>query len=311
MTAGPVIGVVGPTAAGKSDLALDLAERLGGEVINTDSMQVYPGMDIGTAKIPVGQRRGIPHHLLDFLDIDQTASVAAFQRLARAVIEDCHGRAVVPIVVGGSALYTRGVLDEIDFPGTDPAIRARLEQELADHGTPALYERLRQVDPGAAASIEPANSRRIVRALEVIELTGGGFKATMPELKYHYPRTIQIGVRMPRLALDQRIEARVHQMWAQGFVDEVRGLEPRLRGARTASRAIGYAQVLAFLAGEISEAEAQRQTIVATRRFVRRQDAWFLKDPRIHWVDALAGDAVDQALTAIEKVTAASQDRQQ
>ncbi|MGH3370562.1 MAG: tRNA (adenosine(37)-N6)-dimethylallyltransferase MiaA, partial [Nocardioidaceae bacterium] len=252
MTSGPdlpkVVAVVGPTAAGKSDLSLDLAESLGGEVVNTDAMQVYRGMDIGTAKLPVAERRGIPHHLLDMLDVTEPATVAEFQGWARAVIADCRGRGVTPVLVGGSALYTRAILDRFEFPGTDPATRHRLEQELAEVGPEELHRRLAGVDADAAARIIPTNGRRVVRALEVIEITGRSFSASLPELRYQLEGVLQVGVDIPRPVLDERIALRVERMWAAGFVDEVRGLADRgLREGRTAHRALGYQQVLAFL----------------------------------------------------------------
>jgi tRNA dimethylallyltransferase len=295
--AGPVVAVVGATASGKSELALDLAERVGGEIVNTDAMQVYRGMDVGTAKLAPAERRGLPHHLLDLLDVTETASVAEFQRLARAVIADCHRRGVVPVLVGGSALYTRAVLDDFEFPGTDPALRARLDAELEQHGPAALHARLAARDPAAAAGILPSNGRRIVRALEVLELTGGTFTATLPEHHYVYPGAVQVGVDIDRATLDRRIEDRVERMWAEGLVEEVRRLEARgLRDGLTASRALGYQQVLAFLAGELSEEEARVRTTAATRRFARRQDSWFRKDARVHWVAYDDPARVDRAL---------------
>jgi tRNA dimethylallyltransferase len=282
----PVVAVVGPTAAGKSDLSLDLAEALGGEIVNTDAMQVYRGMDIGTAKLPVDQRRGVPHHLLDLLDVSEPANVAQFQRRARAVVDDCRSRGVVPVLVGGSALYTRAVLDRFEFPGTDPGLRSALEEELAELGAGALHARLRGLDPEAAARIVPGNGRRVVRALEVVALTGRPFSASLPELRYYHDRAVQVGVRIPRPVLDERIEARVRRMWDAGLVEEVRRLlDAGLRTGRTANRALGYQQVLAFLDGETSEEEAFDHTVRATRRFARRQEAWFTKDPRVHWVD--------------------------
>jgi tRNA dimethylallyltransferase len=296
-----VVAVVGATAAGKTGLSLDLAERLGGEIVNTDAMQVYRGMDIGTAKLPVAQRRGIPHHLLDLLDVREPATVAGFQRLARAVVEDCRTRGVTPVLVGGSALYTRAVLDRFEFPGTDPAVRARLEAELVEVGSGALHERLRRLDPPAASRIEPANGRRVVRALEVLELTGRPFSASLPEPAYVLD-AVQVGVRIPRPVLDERIEQRVRSMWEAGFVDEVRRLaDAGLREGRTASRALGYAQVLAFLAGECTEQEAFDRTVTGTRRFARRQDAWFGKDRRVRWVD---WDDPERARRAIEACAA-------
>jgi len=288
-----VVAVVGPTAAGKSDLGVDLAERLGGEVVNLDSMQLYKGMDVGTAKLTPAERRGIPHHLLDVWDVTRTASVAEFQRLARAVVDDLVGRGRPPVLVGGSGLYVRAVLDEMDFPGTDPALRARLEAELAESGPVSLHGRLRAVDPDAAARILPTNGRRIVRALEVVELTGRPFAASLPEPSYVYD-AVQIGLDVPRAELDDRIERRVDRMWDQGFVDEVRRLEAQgLREGRTASRALGYAQVLRFLAGEWTERQARDETVRATRRFARRQDSWFRRDPRVHWLAYDRPDLLD------------------
>jgi tRNA dimethylallyltransferase len=292
----PVVAVVGPTAAGKSDLAVELARRLGGEVVNADAMQLYRGMDIGTAKPTTAQQRGVPHHLLDVLDVTQTATVAEFQHLARAAVDRCRAEAVVPVLVGGSALYVRAVLDRFEFPGTDPAVRERLEDELAAVGAPALHARLSAVDPAAAAAILPTNGRRVVRALEVVELTGRPFSATLPSKMYAYDGAVQIGLDVPRDLLDQRIEARVGRMWEAGFVDEVRRLEAGLRRGRTAARALGYAQVLAFLAGESTEQEARERTVRATRRFARRQDSWFRKDPRIDWLPYDTPDLVELAL---------------
>jgi tRNA dimethylallyltransferase len=281
----PVVAVVGPTAAGKSDLAVDLAEHLGGEVVNGDSMQVYRGMDVGTAKVAPAQRRGVPHHLLDVLDVTEPATVAQFQRWARTAVDDCRRRGSTPVVVGGSALYMRAVLDRFEFPGTDHALRARLEQRLAGEGSERLHAELAGQDPQAAADILPGNGRRIVRALEVIALTGRPFSARLPEHAYFYDDVRQVGVDVPRAVLDERIALRVEQMWSAGLVDEVRRLDAAgLRQGRTAARALGYAQVLRFLAGEISEDEAREQTVRATRRFARRQDSWFRKDPRITWV---------------------------
>ena len=297
----PVVAVVGPTAAGKSDVAVELASRLPGEVVNADSMQVYRGMDIGTAKPTPVERRGIRHHVLDVLDVAEPATVAEFQSLARAAIDDCLGRGVLPVVVGGSALYVRAVLDRFEFPGTDPALRARLERDLAVVGARGLHERLINVDPGAAAAILPTNGRRIVRALEVVELTGRPFSATLPSRTYLYDRVVQLGLDVPREVLDRRIEERVDRMWRAGLVDAVRALdEAGLRDSRTARRALGYVQVLAFLAGEYDEAEARARTIQATRRFARRQDAWFRRDPRISWLRFDADDLVDQALDRLD-----------
>lgn len=285
MSQPPVVAVVGPTAAGKSDLAVSMATELEAEVVNGDSMQLYSGMDIGTGKLTEAERRGVPHHLLDILDVTQPATVAEFQAHARAAIAGCRRRGVLPILVGGSALYVRAVLDRFDFPGTDPAVRAHLEQALETHGAGPLHDQLADLDPEAAAEILPSNGRRIVRALEVVTITGRPYRASLPERDYVYDDVHQIGIHVGRDVLDQRIERRVHQMWDQGLVEEVWRLETRgLREGRTASRALGYAQVLQFLAGECTEQEAREQTVRATRRFARRQDSWFRKDPRITWV---------------------------
>ncbi len=299
----PVVAVVGATAAGKTSLSLDLARALGGEVVNTDAMQVYRGMDIGTAKLPESERAGVPHHLLDLLEVTEPASVAEFQTLARGVVHDLRSRGATPVLVGGSALYTRAVLDRFEFPGTDPTLRARLEDECAQVGAAAMHARLATVDPQAAAGIEPANSRRIVRALEVVELTGRPFSATLPVLEYALDSAVQIGVDIDRPTLDARIETRVQQMFADGFVAEVEALLARgLARGRTAGRAIGYAEVTAHLAGELTREEAVERTVIATRRFSRRQDAWFRKDPRIVWVPFDAPDRLEQALAAVRAV---------
>lgn len=295
----PVVAVVGATASGKTGLSLDLAQRLGGEIVNTDAMQVYRGMDIGTAKLPPDERRGIPHHLLDLLEVTEPATVAEFQARARSVVDDCRGRGVTPVLVGGSALYTRAVLDRFEFPGTDPVLRAKLEQELADLGVAALHERLGGLDPAAAARIEPRNGRRIVRALEVIALTGRPFTASLPEQRYVYDRVVQVGLRIPRPVLDERIEARVRRMWEAGFVDEVRRLAGQgLREGRTANRALGYRQVLAHLDGDLTEQQAYDATVAGTRRFARRQESWFLHDARVSWVDWDDPARVDRAVEA-------------
>jgi tRNA dimethylallyltransferase len=300
MEAIPIVAVVGATASGKTGLSVDLAERLGGEVVNTDAMAVYRGMDIGTAKPTPAERRGVPHHLLDVLSVRQPLTVAEFQRDARAVIAEIRGRGSVPVLVGGSALYTRAILDRFEFPGTDAGVRARLEQELAAVGSAELHRRLADLDPEAAERILPENGRRVVRALEVIEITGRPFSASLPRLEYVDPATVQVGVDIDRPTLDQRIERRVAQMFADGFVDEVAALlDAGLAEGRTAARAIGYPEVTAYLAGELSLEEARERTVIATRRFARRQDAWFRKDPRITWVRYDDPDRVDRALALV------------
>lgn len=298
----PIIAVVGATASGKSELALQLAQRLGGEIINTDAMQIYRGMDVGTAKVGAEAQARVVHHLLDQLNVAQTASVAQFQQWALQLIAHCRSRVVAPVLVGGSALYTRAIIDEFEFPGTDPVLRARLNDELAQFGSEVLHQRLQQLDPAAAAQILPTNARRIVRALEVITLTGS-FQAELPAHVYRDPQTVQIGVDLDRAALDVRIEARVEQMWQAGFVAEVEALIAQgLREGVTANRAIGYRQILQYLDGQITEEEAKRRTVVATRRFARRQDSWFRKDPRIVWVHADDPQRLQLALSAIDQL---------
>lgn len=296
-----VIAVVGPTASGKSALALHLAVALGGEIVNADSMQVYRGMDIGTAKPTPDEMDVAPHHGFDLWSPAHEVSVAEFQEVARTAIAEVLRRGVQPIVVGGSGLYVSAILDDLAFPGTDPAVRARWEAELATVGPEALHARLAEVDPAAAAAILPTNGRRVVRALEVIEITGGPFVASLPPPRSIHP-TVRIGIDIPRDALDARIASRVDAMWAAGLVAEVDRLrEEGLASARTASRALGYQQVLAFLDGQITEDEARRQTIEATGRFARRQQRWFRRDARIEWIPYDASDARERALDLVRR----------
>ena len=291
MTSDPTVGViavVGPTAVGKSDLAIELALERDGEVVNADSMQLYRGMDIGTAKLSLEERRGVPHHLLDIWPVTRTATLAEYQALALDAVDDITGRGKAAIVVGGSGMYVHSVIDRWDIPGTDPEVRLQLEAELEASGPEALHQRLASVDPAAAIAILPTNGRRIVRALEVVALRGS-FSAQLPTFEPN-PNVQLIGLRMSRDELDVRVEQRVDRMWQQGFVDEVRALEREgLRQGLTASRALGYSQVLSFLAGDCTEAEARAETVRATRRFVRRQESWFNRDPRIEWQDAHPG----------------------
>ena len=295
----PVVALVGPTATGKTALGVALASRLGGEVVNADSMQLYRGMDIGTAKPDLAERDGVPHHLLDLWHVREAASVAEYRRLARAEVDRLRAAGVVPLLVGGSGLYVRAVLDELDFPGTDPAVRARLEAELAEAGPAALHARLAAVDPAAAAAVLPSNGRRVVRALEVVEITGGPFQATLPEPRRHYPAVV-VGLDREPAELDERVAVRVDRMWAAGLVAEVEALAADgLREGPTASRALGYAQVLAQLDGTLTPAEARERTVSATRRFVRRQRSWFRRDPATTWLDAARPDLVDAALAVI------------
>ena len=288
--------MVGPTGTGKSELGIELAKQVHGEVVNADSMQLYRGMDIGTAKVSPSERRRVPHHLLDIWPVTYPASVAEYQHRARTVIDELHGRGVVPVLVGGSGLYVRAALDRIEFPGTDPQLRTTLETELASIGPVALHERLARRDPAAAAAILPTNGRRIVRALEVVELTGRPFTAALPSYESVYD-VVQIGLDLDDAALDERVDARVERMFAGGLVGEVKTLvDEGLRDGRTASRALGYQQVLAMLDGVIDEAQAIATTAMATRRFVRRQRSWFRRDPRIRWLDAGTPDLPALAL---------------
>lgn len=294
----PLVVVVGATATGKSDLAVRLARELDGEVINADSMQLYRGMDIGTAKLTEAGRKGIPHHLLDIWDVTTTASVAEYQALVNDVIEDIGRRGKTPILAGGSGLYIRAALGDLDFPGTDGAVRRRLEGELGEGGSAPLYARLQAMDPKAAAAILPTNGRRIIRALEVIEISGRPFSATMPGYDTSRP-AVQIGLLADRPELDRRIGARVDRMWAEGFEHEVRTLEAAgLRGGKTASRALGYQQMLRYLDGEWTLDQAREETARATRRFARRQESWFRRDPRVTWL-AAREDPLREALETV------------
>ncbi|MGB8650293.1 MAG: tRNA (adenosine(37)-N6)-dimethylallyltransferase MiaA [Mycobacteriales bacterium] len=289
-----VVAVVGPTAAGKSDLGVALAQALGGEVVNADSMQLYRGMDIGTAKLTAAERQGVPHHLLDVWDVRVTATAAAYQGLCRDALDALDARGVTPVVVGGSGLYVRAALDRMEFPGTDPQLRAELEAELAAHGPGPLHARLKALDPRAAARMEPSNGRRVVRALEVVLLTGA-MPGEMTSYQMHVP-TVYVGLDRPDLA--ERVATRVDRMWEQGLLEEVAGLDG-LREGVTAGRALGYAQALAQLDGLLTEDEAKAQTVTATRRFVRRQRAWFRRDPRVHWL-APGEDLLTQVMKIVD-----------
>jgi tRNA dimethylallyltransferase len=286
----PLIAVVGPTATGKSALALALAQRLGGAVVNADAMALYRGMDIGTAKPTAAEFARVPHHLFDVLDVTQAASVAAYQRATRAVVEELRADGVVPVLVGGSGLYVQAVVDELEFPGTDPAVRAELEAELARVGPGALHTRLAEVDPAAAAVVAAGNGRRIVRALEVVAITGRPFPAQLPVGGRPRYDAVLLGVDRPVDELDARVARRVARMFAAGLVDETRALAAcGLREGRTASRALGYQQVLAALDGDGDLSAAAAATVPATRRFVRRQRSWFRRDRRVHWLVGAAG----------------------
>jgi tRNA dimethylallyltransferase len=289
----PVIAVVGPTGSGKSDLAVSLALELDGEVVNADAMQFYRGMDIGTAKITQAERRGVPHHLLDILDVTQEASVSDFQQQARQLIGEIHARGKRAILVGGSGLYVRAALDVLEFPGTDPQLRQRLEADLAAQGTSALLARLHAVDPVSAGRL--SDDRRIIRALEVYELTGRPFSSFMPQREYVQP-AVQIGLAVDREALRERLARRVYAMVDNGLLAEVRRLDAQgLREGKTAPRALGYSQFLQVIDGTATEVEAAEDTIVATRQFARRQLTWFRADPRISWLDWQDTHLLDRA----------------
>ena len=280
-----LIAIVGPTASGKTALAVPIAKALDGEVVGTDSMQAYRGMDIGTASPTVDEQQGVPHHMINVWDVAQPVSVVEFRDRARLAIDSILARGKVPVVVGGSGLYVRAVLEEMDFPTTDPNVRQRWDERLKQVGAPALHSELADIDPDAAANIEINNGRRIVRALEVIELTGEPFTARLPDPVDRYP-TARFGLRIDREALDERIARRIDAMWDAGFVDEVRRLEADgLRSAPTAAAALGYGPILRFLSGETSESEAREQTVNDTRKFARRQQRWFARDGRIDWRD--------------------------
>lgn len=290
--------IVGATATGKSDLSLALAEATGGEIINADSMQLYCGMDIGTAKLSITERRGIPHHLIDILDVREESSVASYQNEARSIIDDLIQKGIDAIVVGGTGLYVKAILDDLNFPDTDPEVRARIAQEAEELGARIMHERLAKSDPAAAAAIPAENLRRVVRALEVIELTGKPYTANLPrEGSTRYPNAIQIGLVMDREHLRERIDARVERMWEEGLVDEVSGLISHgLLEGKTARAALGYAQIINFLAGEISEIEAKEETKRATRQYARRQETWFSRDERIRWVKGPTNEILQEIL---------------
>ena len=281
-----VIVICGATATGKSDIALDIAEQIGAEIINADSMQLYTGMDIGTAKLSVGQRRGIPHHLLDVLSVKQDSTVAWYQQLAREQISEIHSRNQHVVLVGGTGLYIKAVLDDLNFPDTNPEVRTRLESEAEEYGADSLFTRLQELDPAAALAIDRANTRRIIRALEVIEITGKPFTANLPrEDSSRFPDALQFGLVMEREHLRERIDLRVEKMWEQGFVEEVDALiaDGILEGS-TAQRALGYSALLAMRAGDMTEEEAKEETKRSTRQYARRQETWFSRDKRIQWI---------------------------
>jgi len=281
-----LIVICGATATGKSDLAVTLAHEIDAEIINADSMQLYKGMDIGTAKITMEERKGVTHHLMDLLDVTQDANVAWYQENARAAISEIHGRGKNVIIVGGTGLYIKAILDELNFPDTDPVVRAALELEFATQGIGPLFERLEKLDPAAALAIDRANSRRVIRALEVIKITGKPFTANLPrEESSRYPHAQQFGLVMDRDLLSERISNRVDRMWEQGLVAEVENLMVAgITKGVTAQRALGYAQVIAQIEGKVTEEEAKEETKRATRQYARRQETWFSRDERITWI---------------------------
>ena len=293
-----VIAIVGPTAVGKTALSLELAEKFSAEIINADAMQIYKGMDIGTAKLPVSQRRGIVHHQIDVLDPIEEANVSQYQKQTREIINTLLNKNIQPLLVGGSGLYVNSVLEDLEFPGTNLEVRAKYEEILDEQGVEALYEMLKEIDPIAAQNILPNNARKIVRALEVNEITGKAFNAKLPEPSPIFA-DVRIALDMPRDLLDKRISDRVHQMFEDGFVDEVKRLEKNLRLGKTALRALGYSQVLSLLASEINEDEAITLTINATKKFARRQLSWFRRDPLIHWLDATSPNLYAESLRLI------------
>ena len=295
-----LIVICGATATGKSDLAVALAQQIDAEIINADSMQLYKGMDIGTAKITVQERKAIPHHLLDLLEVTEDANVAWYQQQARDTIAEIHDRGKNAVIVGGTGLYIKAILDELNFPDTDPVVRAELELEFATKGIAPLFERLERLDPAAALAIDKANSRRVIRALEVIKITGKPFTANLPrEESSRYPNAQQFGLVMDRDALSAKISTRVDRMWEQGFVGEAEKLiAAGITNGVTAQRALGYAQVIAQIEGKVSEEEAKEETKRATRQYARRQETWFSRDERITWISP-AQNALERILESI------------
>jgi tRNA dimethylallyltransferase len=278
--------ICGATATGKSDLAVGLAQEIGAEIVNADSMQVYVGMDIGTAKLDETDRGGITHHLLDVLKVNEDSTVAWYQEHARATIDDIHKRGLDAIIVGGTGLYIKAIVDDLNFPDTDPVVRSRLELESIEHGSSLLFERLEKLDPAAALAIDRANTRRIIRALEVIEITGKPFTANLPrEESSRYPAALHFGLSQDRESLDIRVSNRVDSMWDAGLIAEVESLVGQgLREGVTAQKALGYAQVLQMLDGLLTSDQAREETKRVTRQYIRRQDTWFSRDSRLHWL---------------------------
>ncbi|CAB4572084.1 MAG: tRNA (adenosine(37)-N6)-dimethylallyltransferase MiaA [Actinobacteria bacterium] len=299
-----VIVICGATATGKSDLAVALAREIDGEVINADSMQLYKGMDIGTAKITLEEQQGVPHHLMDQLDVTEDANVAWYQEKAREKITEVHSRKKNAIIVGGTGLYIKAILDDLNFPDTDPVVRTELELEYATKGIGPLFERLEKLDPAAALAIDKANSRRVIRALEVIKITGKPFTANLPRKEStSYPEALQFGLVMDRELLGEKISARVERMWQAGFVAEVESLiEAGITRGTTAQKALGYSQVIAYKEGKISEEEAIEETKRATRQYARRQETWFSRDERIMWISPIQ-NRIERILNSLNSST--------
>ena len=295
-----LIVICGATATGKSDIALQIAHEIGAEIINADSMQLYRGMDIGTAKLAESERQSIPHHLLDVLSVSEDSTVAWYQEKARALVTEIHARGKNVVVVGGTGLYIKALLDDLNFPETDPAVREKLEAQALEFGAQSLFERLQQLDPAAALAIDRANTRRVIRALEVIEITGKPFTANLPrEDSTQYPDAIQFGLVMEREHLRNRIDQRVDLMWEKGFVTEVDELlNDGILDGVTAQRAIGYSSLIAMRAGTMSEDEAKEETKRATRQYARRQETWFSRDQRINWISPIS----DRFATIMQKI---------
>ena len=302
-----LIAVVGPTGAGKSALAIEIAKHInsnGGnaEILNCDSMQFYKGMDVGTAKLNLEERRGITHHLFDFLEITDESTAAEYQQIARPLILDLQAKGITPILVGGSMLYVAAVLNKFEFPARDEKLRAKLEQDLIDLGPHELHRRLKALDPIAASRIIPENGRRSVRAIEIVTLTGEPFAAALPEVPEDWQPVLEIGINGDREDLRARLEARVHKMWQQGLIDEVKSLEPNgIREGKTSSVAIGYAQALKQIDGDLTEAEAIADTVRLTQKYARRQMSWFRRDQRIQWLDYQDPDATAKALSMVDE----------
>lgn len=300
-----IIAIVGPTGTGKSELGINIVESLArrgqtAEIVNTDSMQFYRGMNIGTAKLTLEERRGVPHHLLDWLDIREESTAAEFQASARPVIEEIQSRGATPVLVGGSMLYIAAVLNNFEFPARDEALRAELEEELIELGSREMHNRLAALDPIAASRIDSANGRRIVRAIEIVTLTGEPFAAALPEVPEEWQSSVQIGLLAERSVLVPRLHKRAERMWQQGLLAEVEALIPMgVRDGKTSSRAIGYAQALAQIDGELSQAEAIEQTALLTSRYARRQMSWFRRDSRVNWLDFDREDLVDAAISLV------------